>query len=108
MTKQIQTKNKLEIETVDAFQGKEQDIVIVDLVRTEKVGFLSNHRRMNVALSRAKYVNIMVGNSQNLMSNPKWKQIINYLQKKNFIYPITSEEIKLEQLQQIFQGKFNP
>lgn len=55
-----------EIGTFDSFQGKEYDLVIVSLVRTNKLGFLSNVRRMNVALSRAKAHLIVVGNFDKL------------------------------------------
>ena len=45
------------INTVDAFQGQERDIIYISLVRSNdkgEIGFLSNTRRMNVALTRAK------------------------------------------------------
>lgn len=55
----------IEIHTVDAFQGGECDIIIYDLVRSnqqKKLGFTSDYRRLNVALSRAKQLLIIVGN----------------------------------------------
>lgn len=54
----------VEIDTVDAFQGKEADIVIYSLVRNnikKNVGFLRDERRMNVMLSRAREMVIVVG-----------------------------------------------
>ena len=54
----------LDVDTVDAFEGLEADIVIVSLVRSnqaKKIGFLSNAQRLNVAVSRAKKLLIMVG-----------------------------------------------
>lgn len=56
----------LEIGTFDRFQGKEFDLVIISLVRTEKLGFIENVRRMNVAISRAKEHLIIVGNFDKL------------------------------------------
>jgi len=53
------------VHTVDAFQGRECDIIIYDLVRSnkqKKLGFTSDDRRLNVALSRAKELLIIVGN----------------------------------------------
>ena len=54
-----------EIDTVDAFQGKETDIVLVNTVVTDqsRTNFLSEFRRINVSLSRAKEKLIMFGNS---------------------------------------------
>lgn len=55
----------VEINTVDAFQGRETDIVIYSIVRSNKhgnIGFLMDTRRLNVALSRARDLLIIVGN----------------------------------------------
>ena len=77
------------IHTVDAFQGGECDIIIYDLVRNnkqKKLGFTSDDRRLNVALSRAKQLLIIVGNDNmayqgrtpNNISNP-FKPLIEYI-----------------------------
>jgi superfamily I DNA and/or RNA helicase len=77
------------IHTVDAFQGGECDIIIYDLVRNNKkntLGFTSDDRRLNVALSRAKQLLIIVGNDNmayqgrtpNNISNP-FKPLIEYI-----------------------------
>lgn len=54
------------VSTVDSSQGSEADLIIISFVRTSKtkgVGFLSDDRRLNVALTRAKYKLISIGNS---------------------------------------------
>ena len=51
----------IEIHTVDSFQGREADIVILTMVRTDSCGFWSDPRRMCVALTRAKHSLIIVG-----------------------------------------------
>jgi superfamily I DNA and/or RNA helicase len=77
------------IHTVDAFQGRECDIIIYDLVRSNKqkqLGFTSDYRRLNVALSRAKQLLIVVGNdamayegrTPNNLPNP-FKPLIEYI-----------------------------
>lgn len=56
----------IEINNVDAFQGSEKDIIIYSIVRSnnrEELGFLSDERRLNVSLSRAKQQLFIVGNS---------------------------------------------
>lgn len=55
----------IEVDTVDAYQGRERDIIIYSIVRSGSegtIGFLSDERRLNVALSRAKNLLIIVGN----------------------------------------------
>ena len=56
----------IEINTVDAFQGREKQIVIINFVRNnnqKEVGFIANDSRMNVAISRAQELLFIVGNS---------------------------------------------
>lgn len=57
---------KIECGTFDRFQGREYDLVIVSMVRTESLGFLKQIRRMNVAMSRAKKHLIIIGNFSKL------------------------------------------
>lgn len=56
----------VQIGTFDRFQGREYDLVIVSLVRTKKLGFTNNVRRMNVAFSRAKSHLLIFGNIEAL------------------------------------------
>jgi hypothetical protein len=59
----------LEVATVDAFQGREKEAVVVDLVRSNErgeIGFLADVRRMNVALTRARRFLLVVGDSATL------------------------------------------
>lgn len=59
------------IHTIDSFQGKEADCVIVSMVRTgSDVGFWSDSRRLTVALTRAKYKLVIVGNAKSWKTEP--------------------------------------
>jgi ATP-dependent RNA/DNA helicase IGHMBP2 len=72
----------LEVGTVDGFQGREKEAVIVDLVRSNdsgELGFLSNTRRMNVALTRAKRFLLVVADSATLGDHPYYAQFLQYI-----------------------------
>jgi DNA polymerase alpha-associated DNA helicase A len=60
----------VDIDTIDAFQGSERSVVIIDLVRSEgtTIGFIGDERRSNVAISRAKDLLIVVGNMTTMKS----------------------------------------
>jgi regulator of nonsense transcripts 1 len=75
--------NTIEIDTVDAFQGREKEFIIFSCVRAnpeKSIGFLSDTKRMNVALTRAKSGLIVVGNAATFAKNAAWASFIEYCQ----------------------------
>jgi ATP-dependent RNA/DNA helicase IGHMBP2 len=69
----------LEVGTVDGFQGREKEAVVVDLVRSNdesRIGFLEDTRRMNVALTRARRFLLVVGDSATIGSHPYYRAFL--------------------------------
>ena len=69
----------LEIKTVDGFQGREKEVVIVSFVRSNRsgdIGFLRDLRRLNVSITRAKRKLVLIGDSTTLESEGCYKRLI--------------------------------
>uniref|UniRef100_A0A7S1ZIU5 Upf1 domain-containing protein n=1 Tax=Ditylum brightwellii TaxID=49249 RepID=A0A7S1ZIU5_9STRA len=69
----------IEVASVDAFQGREKDFILVSCVRSSEsqgIGFLSDPRRLNVALTRARLGLILLGNPRVLSKNPLWAALL--------------------------------
>lgn len=69
----------IEVASVDAFQGREKDFILVSCVRSSEsqgIGFLSDPRRLNVALTRARLGIILLGNPRVLSKNPLWAALL--------------------------------
>lgn len=86
LKKQLPKSNRIKIDTVDGFQGKESDVVIFSMTRTwRSFRFLADARRLNVALSRARNKIVIVGNLVYGRNNPllyrisEWCEIIEML-----------------------------
>ncbi len=74
----------LSVGTVDSFQGQERDIIAISLTRSNnhgEIGFLSDIRRMNVGMTRARRKLLLVGDSSTLSSNPFFKELLAYVER---------------------------
>ena len=83
---------KRSVNSVDKFQGQERGIVVVSTVRTKRLGFTKTPERLNVALSRARRLLIIVGNSKFYSSDSAkvgdkhiYKNVIDYI-KENGVF----------------------
>ncbi|CDM37011.1 hypothetical protein DTO013E5_7175 [Penicillium roqueforti] len=96
------SKRPIKLSTIDNFQGEESEIVIASLTRSNQVGdigFMAAPERLNVLLSRARNVLIMVGNSETFVSSRKgqkhWKPLIDQLKSEGHLYdglPVQCEQ----------------
>uniref|UniRef100_A0A3Q3VUE4 RNA helicase n=1 Tax=Mola mola TaxID=94237 RepID=A0A3Q3VUE4_MOLML len=90
--KQVEKIQKLKVGSVEEFQGQERKIIMVSTVRSSinyvkmdkdfNIGFLSNEKRFNVAMTRAKSLLIVVGNPVILNKDPTWEKFISYCVKE--------------------------
>ena len=78
--------DKIAVNTIDSFQGQERDVVYISLTRSNgegSIGFLSDTRRMNVAMTRAKKKLVIVGDSSTLSKSKFYASFIQYAEKLN-------------------------
>ncbi len=78
----------IEIKSVDGFQGKEKEVIVLSLVRAneeEEIGFLRDKRRLNVAITRAKRKLIIVGDVATLSSDPTYRHLVEYIDKNGLL-----------------------
>ncbi|MGN6395576.1 MAG: AAA domain-containing protein [Mucilaginibacter sp.] len=76
--------NKISVNTIDSFQGQERDVVYISMVRSNTggdIGFLSDIRRMNVAITRAKKKLVMIGDSSTLGNFPFYADLIRHAEE---------------------------
>ncbi|CAJ1387331.1 unnamed protein product [Effrenium voratum] len=69
----------VEVKTVDGYQGREKEVIILSCVRTEGLGFLTDVRRLNVGITRAKSFLVVIGCGALLRSDPVWRSYLRFL-----------------------------
>jgi predicted DNA helicase len=85
----------LEIDSVDGFQGREKEAVVLSLVRSNpegELGFLTDVRRMNVALTRARRKLLVIGDSATLSCHPFYEGLFRYFESIDAHHSVWEEE----------------
>ena len=81
--------NRIEVSTVDGFQGREKEVIIFTAVRsneTGKVGFLDKWRRMNVMMTRPRRGLIIIGNRRTLRCDRRWGKWLQWAASAGVIF----------------------
>ena len=94
-----------EVSTVDSFQGREADVVIISLVRSNlkrQVGFLADSRRLNVAITRARRQVFVIGDSETISADPVLKSLFDYACNSGLL--ISAQTLVSEQGPQVVGG----
>lgn len=77
---------RISVNTIDSFQGQERDLVYISMTRSNNegiIGFLSDIRRMNVAMTRARKKLVVIGDSATLSRLPFYADFIDYAEENN-------------------------
>lgn len=75
--------SQLEIDSVDGFQGREKEAVVISLVRSNpdgQIGFLADIRRMNVAMTRARRKLVVIGDSSTIGGHSFYERLLEYFE----------------------------
>jgi tetratricopeptide (TPR) repeat protein len=96
------------VNTVDSFQGQECDVIIFSTVRSNtdsKIGFLRDERRLNVAITRAKYALIIVCSVDTLSSNSVWASLFEHARRQKCLFDADTSKVIKSSAQKYEKGE---
>ncbi|MNU91461.1 hypothetical protein D3C71_813480 [compost metagenome] len=86
----------IKVQTIDSFQGQEKDIIYISLTRSnneQQIGFLSDVRRMNVAMTRAKKKLVVIGDSATIGIHSFYQKFIDYAENLGHYHSVWEWDI---------------
>lgn len=102
----------VEAETVDRYQGRDKDVILVSFVRSNKDGqigdLLRDWRRVNVVLTRAKRKLIIIGSSSTLGSHGKLGALIQFTRETQWLYKLPTDSLSSHGKNLDFRMSENP
>ena len=103
----LKLSDAIKVGTVEEFQGQERSVIIISTVRSHlgvdvdpenksTIGFLSNPKRFNVAVTRAKSLLIVVGDPAMLKQDPCWLELLRHAKEKDAYKGVNWADQELE------------
>ncbi|KAG9444226.1 hypothetical protein H6P81_015566 [Aristolochia fimbriata] len=87
----VNSDQMVDVNTIDGFQGREKDVAIFSCVRANTgkgIGFVSDFRRMNVGITRARSSIFVVGSASTLMQDKHWSSLVNSAKDRNCLFKV--------------------
>lgn len=88
----VEAARLIDVNTIDGFQGREKDVAIFSCVRAnvgKGIGFVSDFRRMNVGITRARASMLVVGSASTLMQDKHWSNLVKSAQQRKCILKVS-------------------